>query len=72
MSRVRRAITASFFFFFSSSINVVISSFNRMYARRIPLSPSFSPNLGCVCGGWGGVGGVAGRVDVQARVSVCE
>ena len=70
MSRVHRAITASFFFFFSSSINVVISSFNRMYARRIPLSPSFSPNLGCVCAGGGG--GVAGRVDVQARVSVCE
>ena len=70
MSRVRRAITASFFFFFSSSINVVISSFNRMYARRIPLSPSFSPNLGCVCVCVGG--GVAGRVDVQARVSVCE
>ena len=33
-----------------------------MYAYWIPFSPSFSPNRG-----W-----VAGRVDVQARVSVCE
>ena len=71
MSRVRRAITASFFFFISSSVNVVISSFNRMYSRRIPLSPSFSPNLGCVCGGGGG-GWVGGWMCKRVSVYVSE
>ena len=69
MSRVCKAITASFFsflFFFSIflfSINVVISSFIECMPVESPFPLPF-PQILSVCGG--------GRVDVQARVSVCE
>ena len=76
MSRVRKAITASFFsfFFFFSSINVIFYFlfFRECMPVESPVSPPF-PQILCVCvGGGGGGGGVGGRgggwLDVQARV----
>jgi len=75
MSRVHRVITACFFFLhlFSSSINVVsFFYFLENVCLSNPHFPLFFPKSWmcvCVCGVCGWVGR---RVDVQARVSVCE